>query len=505
MRRRPWIWILIIVILVAGGGYYYYTTLQTQPEEVVETAPATAQLSRGDIILTTLGVGTLLPSKEVNLSFGTSGTLQELMVRVGDQVNAGDVLARLDDTALRIDAMQTTIDFRQAELDLVALQKEASLADIAAARASIASAQADHDALLTPASESEIAAAQSELLSAQQALVALSDGLSVDEQTTLQADLLVTEIALQQAQADYNRIAWRQDVGATSQAAALQEATIAYEKALAQFNLNAAGPKQEEITAARAKVSQAQASLNNLLTPPDSMAVAASEAKIEQAQAQLNDLLLGPDAEAIESAELAVEKAMYNLDAVNLNLSGSIIEAPVSGIVTAVTAQIGEQVGTSAIITIAEADTAQVRFWIEELDVSSAVVGNVVNVIFEAFPEQTITGEINRVEPTLVEVDGALAVQAWATIDLTGSEIQPMFGMNAEVEIIAGETQDALLVPVQALRELVPGQYAVFVVLADGELEFRPVEAGLRDFVNAEILSGLNGDETVSTGDVETQ
>jgi len=76
--------------------------------------------------------------------------------------------------------------------------------------------------------------------------------------------------------------------------------------------------------------------------------------------------------------------------------------------------------------------------------------------------------------------------------------------MNAEVEIIAGEARNVLLVPVQALRELSPDQYAVFVVDANGELELRLVEVGLMDYVNAEILSGLAPGDVVSTGEAET-
>ena len=74
--------------------------------------------------------------------------------------------------------------------------------------------------------------------------------------------------------------------------------------------------------------------------------------------------------------------------------------------------------------------------------------------------------------------------------------------------VIAGEALDAVLVPVQALREMGAGpdgqpQYAVFVVGADGQLQMRVVEVGLKDYVNAEILSGLEAGEVVSTG-VET-
>ncbi|MBE9506740.1 MAG: hypothetical protein IMY86_01710 [Chloroflexi bacterium] len=76
--------------------------------------------------------------------------------------------------------------------------------------------------------------------------------------------------------------------------------------------------------------------------------------------------------------------------------------------------------------------------------------------------------------------------------------------MTAEVEIVAGEAKDVLLVPVQALRELGPDQCVVFVVNSGGELEMRPVEVGLKDYVNAEIVSGLELGEVVSTGTAES-
>jgi hypothetical protein len=59
-------------------------------------------------------------------------------------------------------------------------------------------------------------------------------------------------------------------------------------------------------------------------------------------------------------------------------------------------------------------------------------------------------------------------------------------------------------VPVQALRELGPDQYAVFVVKPDGEMELRPVQVGLKDFVYAEVVSGLEGGEVVRTGTTES-
>jgi len=104
------------------------------------------------------------------------------------------------------------------------------------------------------------------------------------------------------------------------------------------------------------------------------------------------------------------------------------------------------------------------------------------------------------VDPALVTVGGTLAVQAWASMDFASGQVNLLGGMNAEVEVIAGEARGVLLVPVQALRELGPDQYVVFVVQPDGEMELRPVEVGLMDFVNVEIISGLEPGEVVSTG-----
>jgi multidrug efflux pump subunit AcrA (membrane-fusion protein) len=97
-------------------------------------------------------------------------------------------------------------------------------------------------------------------------------------------------------------------------------------------------------------------------------------------------------------------------------------------------------------------------------------------------------------------------VQALAALEeesLDNPRLLPA-GLNASVDVTAGKAEDALLVPVEALRELSPGNYAVFVMV-DGELELRPVEVGLMDYANAEIISGLEQGDEVSTGIVEAE
>jgi hypothetical protein len=58
-------------------------------------------------------------------------------------------------------------------------------------------------------------------------------------------------------------------------------------------------------------------------------------------------------------------------------------------------------------------------------------------------------------------------------------------------------------VPVEAIRELGPDEYAVFI-MEDGEPKLRIVSVGLMDYTSAEIISGLEPGDIVTTGVVET-
>jgi multidrug efflux pump subunit AcrA (membrane-fusion protein) len=76
-------------------------------------------------------------------------------------------------------------------------------------------------------------------------------------------------------------------------------------------------------------------------------------------------------------------------------------------------------------------------------------------------------------------------------------------GSNATVDVIGGRAENAVLVPVEALREIDNDQYAVFV-LENGEPRLRVVTVGLMDYTSAEITSGLEAGEIVTTGTVPT-
>lgn len=507
-KRQPrWLFIAlsVVVIALAAAGWYYLNQRAAAANAPATPALQTAKVRTGDITLTASGSGNLLPASDVTLAFRSGGLLAEMAVKVGDRVEAGQVLARLDDADARAQVAQAEANVRLAEIKLANLTAGADPAAVAAAQASLAAAQADLSRLVAPATSAALLAAQENLRSAQEALALLLAGSVPEKVAAAKATLTLAEINVRAAQAAYDKIADRADAGATAQAAALWQATTNYEKAKADYETVLAGPTADVVTAARAKVAVAQSQLDAARAAPDAAALEASEAKVAQTQAQLEALLAGANANDVETAELSVTLARYGLENAQRALNNTQLRAPISGTVLAVNAEAGETVGTAPIITVADLTASQVRFWVEESDLMSVAPGNLVQIVFDALPDLVFAGAVLRVDPGLVTVDGTPAVQAWASIDLKQHPVQLLSGLTAEVEIIAGEAKGALLVPVQALRELAPGSYAVFVVQADGQLEMRPVTVGLRDFANAQILSGLAKGDVVSTGTVETE
>ena len=89
---------LVILLAVLGVGYWGYGTLHPK----VATAPLqTVTVTRGDVSATVSASGTVISPGDIGLAPTTNGTLEALFVKVGDNVKAGETLAKLDTTSLK--------------------------------------------------------------------------------------------------------------------------------------------------------------------------------------------------------------------------------------------------------------------------------------------------------------------------------------------------------------------------------------------------------------------
>ncbi len=85
-RRRRWAFAGVGVLVLSAIGYGVYARYFRPAAAVEAPALQTAKVRRGDLMITAVGRGTLVPRAEIALGFRVSGTLAELSVQVGDRV-----------------------------------------------------------------------------------------------------------------------------------------------------------------------------------------------------------------------------------------------------------------------------------------------------------------------------------------------------------------------------------------------------------------------------------
>ena len=534
MFRKKAFWIaLVALILVGGGGYAAYARgllPWLTPQEVgeQETTLETATVTTGDLSITADGTGMLVASSEVELAFDSTGTLMALLVEVGDRVQVGHVLGWIDDTDARNAVTDAELGVLQAEEALEKAGNTASLEQavaqtelkVAQVEANLETARRDLEDLLNWApDDTEVAIAKADLFIAQAsyentvAKVNLSDGQFASTRIKLeQAIRNLAEVQVNYANAMDAARDWERNIEDTRvrAAEALQNAQDNLEIAQASYDIGRIDSNAIDVQNAWVRVLNAETTLEDLQTPPEDKEIAAARIAVQEMEVALGQarLDLADAQEALSEAdtaeaELTLQQARLKLESAQEALAGTTLVAPSAGTVVQVNAEVGEQV-TGAVVVLANLDEPVVQFWVEESDLNSVAVGHPVRIVFEALPDLTYEGGIVHIDPVLVSVGNTPAVQAWASIDTSAHPVNLLGDMNVEVEIVAGEALNAVLVPVQALREIGPDQYTVFVVGADGELEMRMVEIGLMDYVNAEVRSGLQRGEVVSLGEKTT-
>jgi RND family efflux transporter MFP subunit len=221
---------------------------------------------------------------------------------------------------------------------------------------------------------------------------------------------------------------------------------------------------------------------------------------LKQAQEDRTELDEGADAVTLAQAQADVDKKQLAVMEAEAALAGTELVAPFDGTVLQTYADPGDLItADTLILTVASLKTFQVVASVDETMIRQVAVGQAAQITFDAFPGQTFRGEVLSV-PLQGTLQGDVMVYEVPT-SLTGAEELPLLvGMTANVQIEVGQVTDALLVPAMALQK-VNGMYQVLVPNTTdpaGEPEAVPVEVGLSDGVNTQIVRGLNpGDKVV--------
>jgi HlyD family secretion protein len=480
-NKRLIIIVSICVVAVALGGSLYYFLAVRPAQTAAETAqtePQTAVVRRGDLEILSTGSGELISAVQMDVGFKSGGTIDDILVSAGDVVEKGQLLAVLDDTS----ALSQLVQAQRTYSNMT------SPAAIAAAKEALAVAKQDHS-------------------NARSTLEYMISPTVV----SWERQMVNAQDDLEKAKSDY------EDDPSDENEQAVKDAESAV--AVAQKGLDGAWYYYEHeyiyttfeiVTEYNNRTKKTIEYVNK----PSDVQIQEARAEYEltremmhEAETYLKALNTGviPD-DATGDAIIQLEQAKISLQSAQQTLDETKLYAPISGTILSLDAYIGETVSSGAIMTIADLTNLQLDIYLDSSDWNRIAVGYDVEVVFDALPTETYTGTLIEIDSFLTQEAGASVLGALVQLDEESIQALGSFplGMSARVDVIGGRAENAILVPVEALHQISEDQYSVFVV-EDGELKVRMVKIGLQDLFYAEVLSGLEPGEVVTTGLVETQ
>ena len=217
LKANKWLLWLLVAIPIAGGlSYLAYNQLVTAPQQRAQRKIQTAAVTRGNLAIVVSANGTVQPESSVNVSPKTSGILKQLLVKEGDFVTPGQIVAYMDNSNLQGQLLQS--------------------------RGNLAAAQANLDKVIAGNRSQDIAQAQANLNKVQATYRQAAEDLRRTQ--ALQSQGAISQQALSLARSTSD--------GAQAQVEQAQQA----------LNLLNAGSRPEDIAQARAQVMAAQGTVS---------------------------------------------------------------------------------------------------------------------------------------------------------------------------------------------------------------------------------------------------
>jgi HlyD family secretion protein len=320
-----------------------------------------------------------------------SGVVNAVHVNVGDEVEAGTLLAQLDTRDLTLAVRTTELLLHEQQTRFNQITAPARPEDLALAEAQLTAAQASANAAYAT-----VPSDSAEAISALQ--VQLAQNLLWQAQ--LQRDVTLS------VNPEF-RNTRNQSAGAQA---------IQLNGGLVQLELGV------QVAEANAQAVSNQG--------PNLSLLGQANAAITQAQLQLDLLTSGADTDQIRLAEIALEVAQTGVEQSQLLLDDASLTAPFAGVITTQHLVVG-QIPSPAQPALILADTSRltVEFLVDETDVVYLGVGQQVSTTFDALPGVTVEGQITAIG--ILPVAEALTPQYHVTVLLDVSDVPIRIGMTA--------------------------------------------------------------------------
>jgi len=543
--KNKWFWIILAVVAVVAFFMIKNKQNGQAPEYV------TAQVLRGNLVQTVSATGKVESASETNLNFKAAGSLAKILVKVGDQVKSGQLLAQLSALAPQSAVAQANAQLAQAQADLLSIQAGSSNEEISVTQAQVNQAEQDlasaieslsntkdsNDRNLVSLKEQAFNKAGESLFLAKSALTDID--YVINNNNDYRDDLEYLVFSLAEADRVYLAAVILRDqfmgmmprygsesevdelIGLMDIADSVLKATdVALDSFFGLLTDVSAGTNltqtkidtfkttiatdQSNVAAKIVAVQTAKSNLQTKIVDYDSAQKTAEnnvkkyQAALDVAKAQLALKQSGPRDFELKLYQAKVDQAQANLNKVLADLSDYSLRAPVDGIITKVNFKAGELVNvTSPVVSLLSESNLEIKVDVPESDIVKIHTGDPASITLDAFGQDRIfLGHLTFIDPAETIINDVVYYKVTVTFDHQESDVKS--GMTANVIVTTANRENVLYVPQRSVVDK-NGQRTVRI-LENNQATEKDVTTGLRaDEGNMEILSGLIEGETVIT------
>jgi HlyD family secretion protein len=402
-------------------------------------------VDKGTVDVSVTATGSVVANQQSSLAFQASGLVTQILVKQGDHVKVGQVLATVDDTNQQAALKQAQLNEQAAQSALDKLLQPVDPNTIAIAQASVKSAEGSYQSKSTATSPADIAALQSKV---------------------------------QQAQSDYN-----------SAQSLMKDAGGKYATDDPNYQLAVAQYGQAGLTLRQAQM--------NLQTGSAGGSMLSAQANIAYAQTKLAQTEAGPSQTQIDTAQMNLVATQNQVTLAQHALDLTVLKAPYEGDITQINISVNQPAQGTAIV-ISDLSTLYANINVDESDVARIKTGQKLDLTVDALASVQLVGTVDRIYPITDSTASVITYPVHITFDKSNAGLRAGMTVNATFHVQTVE--NVVRVPNNYLKiNPATGQTTVNRLAPDGVTVFPvPVKTGLVGADYTEIISGLSAGDTIA-------
>lgn len=197
------------------------------------------------------------------------------------------------------------------------------------------------------------------------------------------------------------------------------------------------------------------------------------------------------EGESITRAKNAIVLQKLVLEKTNKNISKYELSAPFDGVIRKIDFKVGDNLinDESKYAYLENSNILKITILLDQIEAIKVLQGQTAEIVFDALPKKIFIGQIDEINQSPKDEGGKISYEATLTLEKEGERI--FSGMTASVTIFVNEKKNVLVIPVLAVKD------GFVQKMVNGLPVETPVETGMDNGVDIEMISGLEEDDEV--------